>query len=659
MGKDWQIPSVAFWVQLHRVLMPGAIACFYGGTQTDDLLSMGARMGGLSRADAVALLGHDRTAWCQGTGMPKHSNLGRLVDTAAGVERAAVGSKLGQPGVSADGTNRGLGFAREMEGRDDMPGATLEITAPASALGARWEGWHGGLAPKHEPLLLFQKPFARVSSDELRTATGWDHWHVVRRLRKAPQQRAAAARFGVALPVLPGELQTFVRKPLHAGAEGWTELRWRNVNRVKLFVPVDRRRCARCGAERDAAPSAPLRCPGCEGAEALLERRTATKVQPLVRGPWHVLARSARAPYRRWFAAGAVPNLLVRGTGAFNIDATRVFTDWSERPESWKRSGHSAVPDADKIAGCPPGEGIVCHPGGRFAPNVVLFHTPLCRRVGTRRVQGSLHIGTNTAGADKFGGHLYGDSMPEAGTNRGYAGPDGTEETLAAACLAVCADADCGGHLIARAGGAPPPCQACGGAMRWACAAAFFDELSGARPSGARKAGLRQGMGYGGAEGDEMPAIAASDGGASRFFPQVFPGDEPAFAYAAKASRAERDAGLGGRKNTGLCRKPVRFGRRQIRQIAPLGSVVLIPYCGTGSELVAALLEGYFVIAIEQNPEDAATACEQAEHVLLHGEDWVDESEPPEDDEGGEDDSEPDAQESTSPAACGMQMSLF
>ena len=32
------------------------------------------------------------------------------------------------------------------------------------------------------------------------------------------------------------------------------------------------------------------------------------------------------------------------GTGALNIDGCRVETDWSERPESWKRSGHGAKP---------------------------------------------------------------------------------------------------------------------------------------------------------------------------------------------------------------------------------------------------------------------------------------------------------------------------
>lgn len=74
----------------------------------------------------------------------------------------------------------------------------------------------------------------------------------------------------------------------------------------------------------------------------------------------------ARKPFRGTVAT----NVLTHGTGALNIDATRVATDWSERPESWKRSGHSAKPEAEKIA-APPGNGIECHELGRWPANLL------------------------------------------------------------------------------------------------------------------------------------------------------------------------------------------------------------------------------------------------------------------------------------------------
>lgn len=70
-------------------------------------------------------------------------------------------------------------------------------------------------------------------------------------------------------------------------------------------------------------------------------------------------------------------NVLAHRTGAINIDGSRIFTDWSERPDSWKASGHSAKPDADKIA-APPGTGINCHPQGRWPANVLLTHSDGC-----------------------------------------------------------------------------------------------------------------------------------------------------------------------------------------------------------------------------------------------------------------------------------------
>ncbi|HWL86650.1 MAG TPA: hypothetical protein VNO21_12655 [Polyangiaceae bacterium] len=66
-----------------------------------------------------------------------------------------------------------------------------------------------------------------------------------------------------------------------------------------------------------------------------------------------------------------VQNVERWGVGGFAIDACRVHSDWSERSESWKRSGHSAKPTAQKIA-APPGVGIQCHRLGRWPANLVL-----------------------------------------------------------------------------------------------------------------------------------------------------------------------------------------------------------------------------------------------------------------------------------------------
>ena len=84
-----------------------------------------------------------------------------------------------------------------------------------------------------------------------------------------------------------------------------------------------------------------------------------------------------------------IENILRHGTGALNIDSSRVFTDWDEpdRPDTWKRSGHTSKPEAVKVA-APPGDGINCHPLGRYPADFILSHSQGCKRVGTKVIKG-------------------------------------------------------------------------------------------------------------------------------------------------------------------------------------------------------------------------------------------------------------------------------
>lgn len=88
---------------------------------------------------------------------------------------------------------------------------------------------------------------------------------------------------------------------------------------------------------------------------------------------WGTALKPALEPItmaRKPMAGTVAANVLAHGTGALNIDGCRVATDWSDRPESWKRSGHSAKPESEKIA-APPGVGINCHASGRWPANLI------------------------------------------------------------------------------------------------------------------------------------------------------------------------------------------------------------------------------------------------------------------------------------------------
>lgn len=124
-------------------------------------------------------------------------------------------------------------------------------------------------------------------------------------------------------------------------------------------------------------------------------------------------------------------------------------------------------------------------------------------------------------------------------------------------------------------------------------AAALLDAQSGELTSGVLKAGTKrtQGGGYHG----HFPEVAThydtggDTGGASRFF------------YTAKAAKSERN--LGGAKNSHLTVKPLDLMRWLCRLITPTGGIVLDPFAGSGSTVVAALREGFRCIGIERQPE--------------------------------------------------------
>lgn len=154
-------------------------------------------------------------------------------------------------------------------------------------------------------------------------------------------------------------------------------------------------------------------------------------------------------------------------------------------------------------------------------------------------------------------------------------------------------------------------------------AAALLDEQSGTLTSGAnptRRGSNKFASTYGDFVGQERcePARGVDVGGASRFY------------YCAKASRAERDAGLTGEKRPLLWSsgtqspgtfqsagtdksarnhhptvKPLALMRWLCRLITPPGGTILDHFAGSGSTGCAAELEGFNSILIEREAEYA------------------------------------------------------
>jgi len=73
--------------------------------------------------------------------------------------------------------------------------------------------------------------------------------------------------------------------------------------------------------------------------------------------------------------------------------------------------------------------------------------------------------------------------------------------------------------------------------------------------------------------------------------------------YCPKASKSERDRGVNKVKNNHPTVKPLALMKYLIQMITPEGGVVLDPFAGSGSTLVAAKELGYDFIGIEMTEE--------------------------------------------------------
>lgn len=292
-------------------------------------------------------------------------------------------------------------------------------------------------------------------------------------------------------------------------------------------------------------------------------------------------------------------NVLKHGTGAINIDDCRTRLNGEEPPkgsgkrDSWReKEGRT---DRQEWNG-----GNVTSTDGRWPSNLVLTHHADCKRAGPKTVASDRHDPAERgAGGLGTAGHKGQTGLAEQRL---------TEETVDA----------------------------------WFCAPGCpvyeLDLLTGDRPSGARKAGARKGMGYHGAQGDGGPEIEPSEGGASRFFPQfawtVEDRNAALFLYCAKASRSERNAKCetleerdmlwsSGTHNPGSFQaegtnrkarnfhptvKPIELMRWLCRLITPPGGLVLDPFLGSGTTEKACVLEGFDCIGIEREADYVAIA---------------------------------------------------
>lgn len=172
MGKKWDydVPSVDVWKECLRVLKPGGHLLAFAGTRTQHRMAVNIEDAGFEIRDLIA--------WVYGSGFPKSMDISKAIDKAAGATRKVISEKKTNSGGMAhiSKTNAEHGFRPSVytgNSKDKSAANVIQITEPATAEAAQWEGWGTALKPALEPVTVARKPFkGTVAQNVLEHGTG-------------------------------------------------------------------------------------------------------------------------------------------------------------------------------------------------------------------------------------------------------------------------------------------------------------------------------------------------------------------------------------------------------------------------------------------------------------------------------------------------------
>jgi DNA modification methylase len=184
MGQQWDTGEVAFdkefWVEVYRVLKPGAYLLAFGGTRTYHRLAVAIEDAGFEIRDALQ--------WLYGSGFPKSHNVSKGIDAklSFGKSNSTALSESEKSRVKIGEVKRSVSNNRVASNEGKHGGqanrerfhnteiAVIPVTTGITDEAKQWEGWGTALKPACEIICLARKPLSEssVAANVLRWGTG-------------------------------------------------------------------------------------------------------------------------------------------------------------------------------------------------------------------------------------------------------------------------------------------------------------------------------------------------------------------------------------------------------------------------------------------------------------------------------------------------------
>lgn len=609
MDRGWEIPSVAVWREVYRVLKPGGHVLSFGGTRTFDLISIGMRMAGFECRDTIGR-NYPILQWITGQGMPKSHNVSTAIDKKLGKKREVIGVRSNHRGRPLT-ANWDRSLTYEGAGYNGLGTLVEKVTVPASDEAKQWSGWGSGLKPAFEPILVFRKPLAgTLASNVLKHGTGGLNIDATR-VRHASKEDFDAHKKGVdAIRDKGGSRDKSWKNASDLSGANEVKASGRWPSNVLLEHSAS---CRKVGTKEIAShPQGPDRfqkTTGGDFSDAYGNQLAAD--EPEVLPVWScvegcpVLALDAQSGDRPSTLTGrADPNGSHEHPGT-EMNPTSTFLGERTHLSKVYADAGGASRFFTQI------EGDEAYSSkGRFPSNLILEHAEGCVSKGTQRVRRRSGDIKGTEPSESTQG-VYGKYSQRAPNNVGV---DGFETIEAWTCVDGCPvkalDDQSGIRRSAYTGQGDPSAVH--------VVTDYRPDTKGFSSGGKITHDHVNYQDEGGAsrfftqvEGEKADA---DEGGVDRFFSQFEAEGEVPFRYIPKANRKE--AGCGEFEVQHVTVKPLKLLCWLVRLVTPPGGIVLDPYCGSGTTCHAATLEGFHFIGMERDAVNHAEATRRLEIVF-------------------------------------------